>query len=78
MLYPWVVSGKVDNIEPSSKKVTSYCDKIIKSLSSEKYIENFKICQEIIDSIELPTDDQIKRGKYSSDLREAAIAYFGK
>lgn len=76
MLYPWVVNGKVETPDPSSKKITAYCEKILSTLCNDEYIDNFRECQKIIDSIELPTDDQIKRGKYSSDLREAAEAYF--
>ncbi|HHL2709836.1 TPA: AIPR family protein [Yersinia enterocolitica] len=75
MLYPWVVHGKVEGIDPGAKKITKYCDKIISTFMSEDYIEYFKICQNIIDSIELPTDDQIKRAKYSNELRAAAEAY---
>ncbi|WP_288446826.1 AIPR family protein [uncultured Serratia sp.] len=76
MLYPWVVTGKVENIEPSSRKITKHCERIVNTFSSEEYLENFKVCQKIIDSIEMPTDDQIKRGKYTSDIRDAAEAYF--
>lgn len=75
MLYPWVVNGKVETPDPSSKKITAYCERILSTLCNDEYIDNFKECQKIIDSIELPTDDQIKRGKYSSDLREAAEVY---
>ncbi|MFS7251657.1 AIPR family protein [Rahnella rivi] len=78
MLYPWVVHGKVENIDPSSKKITAYCDKVIKSFLNDSYTENFKKCQEIIDSIDIPTDDQIKRAKYSNDLKVAAEMYLIK
>ena len=72
MLYPWVVNNKVESIDPSSNKTTKYCDKILKTFDSDEYYKIFKICQKIIDSIEEPTKDQIKRGKYTSDLRNAA------
>lgn len=78
MLYPWVVFGKVETPDPSSKKITAYCDKVLKTLLNEEYIENFKTCQRIIDSIEMPTDDQIKRGKYTSELKEAAEKFLNK
>ncbi|MBJ9080251.1 AIPR family protein [Citrobacter amalonaticus] len=78
MLYPWVVFGKAETPDPSSKKITAYCDKVLKTLLNEEYIENFKTCQRIIDSIEMPTDDQIKRGKYTSELKEAAEKYLNK
>lgn len=78
MLYPWVVFGKAETPDPSSKKITAYCDKVLKTLLNEEYIENFKTCQRIIDSIEMPTDDQIKRGKYTSELKDAAEKYLNK
>ncbi|EYI39877.1 hypothetical protein SEEH1576_07598, partial [Salmonella enterica subsp. enterica serovar Heidelberg str. 41576] len=53
-------------------------DKVLKTLLNEEYIENFKTCQRIIDSIEMPTDDQIKRGKYTSELKEAAEKFLNK
>ncbi|EPH0348855.1 AIPR family protein, partial [Raoultella ornithinolytica] len=58
MLYPWVVNGKIDTPDSSSKKISKYCDNILKTLLNEEYIEHFKTCQKIIDSIEMPTDDQ--------------------
>ncbi|MEQ5284455.1 AIPR family protein [Providencia huaxiensis] len=76
MLYPWVVTGKVETPEPSAKKITKFCDKILESFKTDKYIKNFKICQEIIESIEMPTDDQIKRARYTNELKDAAIQYF--
>lgn len=76
MLYPWVVNNKVETPDPSSKKITAYCANIIKTLCNDEYVEYFKTCQKIIDSLETPTDDQIKRGKYSSDLRDAVELYF--
>ncbi|EPG2136045.1 hypothetical protein PPD64_001669 [Providencia stuartii] len=67
---------KVETPEPSAKKITKFCDKILESFKTEKYVENFKICQEIIDSTDLPTDDQIKRARYTNELKEAATQYF--
>lgn len=75
MLYPSVVIGKVDTPEPSAKKITKFCDKILESFKTDKYLENFKICQEIIESTEIPTDDQIKRARYTNELKDAAILY---
>ncbi|CRL60739.1 AIPR family protein [Proteus vulgaris] len=78
MLYPWVVFNKVETPDPAEKKITKFCDKILESFKTEKYIENFKVCQEIIDNTNLPTDDQIKRARYTNELRDVAIKYFSK
>ncbi|EKQ8001231.1 AIPR family protein [Raoultella ornithinolytica] len=78
MLYPWVVNGKIDTPDSSSKKISKYCDNILKTLLNEEYIEHFKTCQKIIDSIEMPTDDQIKRGKYTTELKDAAEEFLKK
>lgn len=78
MLYPWIATNKTENIPPSSKKITNYCDKILKTFNTEKYMEIFTTCQSIIDSIELPSNDQIKRGRYTNDLREAAEKWISK
>lgn len=75
MLYPWVVNKSVGTPAPNSGKMTAYCDKLMKTLTSDAYIVYFKECQDIIDSIPWPTDDQIKRGKYTSELKAAAEVY---
>jgi hypothetical protein len=76
--YKWVVHGKTDMPEPSSKTAEAYANKIILSLLSEdkSYIEKFKICQLIIDRTGKPTADAIKRGKFTSDLMQKANEYF--
>jgi hypothetical protein len=75
MLYPWVVNKSVDTPAPNSGKMTRYCDKLMKTLTNDAYVVYFRECQDIIDSIPFPTDDQIKRGKYTSELKSAAEAY---
>lgn len=75
MLYPWVVNKALDTPAPNSGDINKYCNRIIKTLTSDDYITHFKECQNIIDTIPFPTDDQIKRGKYTSDLRSAADVY---
>ena len=70
-LFPWIVHGKVQNVDPASNQVDGYCKKIIDVLqdADKSYIEYFKKCQDVVDRLERPTDDSIKRGKYTSDLR---------
>ncbi|EJH5690897.1 abortive phage infection protein, partial [Escherichia coli] len=76
MLYPWVVSKSMDVPAPNSGKITPFCNNIMKTLTTDEYVENFKECQKIIDKLPFPTDDQIKRGKYTSDLRTMAAEHF--
>lgn len=78
MLYPWVVNKGLNTPAPNSNDVSKFCNKIIKTLTNDHYISHFKECQNIIDTIPFPTDDQIKRGKYTSDLRLAAEEYLNK
>jgi hypothetical protein len=79
MLYPWVVHGKAEDIKPNAKKLSSYCKKVQQSISDNaQFIKHIEICHQIIDSMTIPTDDQIKRGKYTSELTAVAIEYFKK
>lgn len=73
MLYPWVVHSKVEKIDLNSRKINSYCEKIIKSFENEAYIANFSKCHEIIDAVVNEsngdvTDDQLKRSRFTSAL----------
>lgn len=76
MLYPWVVSKSMEVPAPNSGKITAFCNKVMRTLTTDEYVENFKECQKIIDRLPFPTDDQIKRGKYTSDLRAMAVEHF--
>ncbi|WP_114793832.1 AIPR family protein [Vibrio cholerae] len=73
-LYQWVVHNKVESIPCNSKKAEKYAEKVISSLVSKdkKYIGYFKRCHEIIDSIPTPSDDQIKRNRFTVELMEQA------
>ncbi|MHC1976420.1 hypothetical protein ACYPVL_25720 [Klebsiella pneumoniae] len=82
MLYPWVVHGKVEKIEPNSKKINNYCDKIIKSFKSDAYIAHFSKCHQIIDAVVNDsngdvTDDQLKRSRFTSALIDKARNLLG-
>jgi len=82
MLYPWVVHGKVEKIELNSKKINTYCDKIIKSFENDVYIANFSKCHEIIDAVVREsngevTDDQLKRSRFTSALIEKTLNSLG-
>ncbi len=77
MLFKWVVHGHVNSIKPNQSAAESYVSKIMAVLLSEgkKYSEAFAKCHDIIRSIPFPSDDEIKRGRYASDLRKAADQY---
>lgn len=78
-LFKWVSRGKVEDISPNSRKASRYTDDIIKCLLSDdrSYIEYFERCQEIVDTIGHPTDDALKRGKFTADLRAKAQELLG-
>lgn len=77
-LFKWVVHGQVENINPASKKADKYAEKIIKTLNSsnKSYIALFEECHKIIDSVGIPSDDELKRAKFTSALLEAARKHF--
>ena len=79
-LFQWVVHGKVENIAPNSKKAEKYAEKVIKVLNSpdKKYINYFHECHKILDAIDTPTDDQIKRSKFTSQMVAKAKEMIGK
>lgn len=79
-IFKHVVHGKIENIKPNSNKIDSYCSKIINILSSsdKKYEYYFQECFNIIESIEIPSRDVLKRGKYQSDLLAATKIYLDK
>ncbi|MCS6177290.1 MULTISPECIES: AIPR family protein [Shewanella] len=76
-LFKWLVHRKVENIDVSSNKADKYAEKIIKTLNSptKSYVNVFEECHSIIDSIEMPSDDELKRSKYAGLLFEAAKKY---
>jgi hypothetical protein len=70
-LFQWVVHGKVESVPTNSKRADAYAKKVISILTSKdkKYIKVFESCHKIIDSIQPPpTDDQIKRSKFTNEL----------
>lgn len=79
-LFKWVVQGKVEDFYPNSGKASKISDNIIKNLLSgdKKYIKHFETCQKIIDAVGHPTDDALKRGKFTSDLKAMAEKMLSK
>lgn len=76
-LFKWICHGKMDVPKPNSNKAEAYATKIISTLTSDDkaYVKIFERCQKIVDSVGFPTDDALKRGKFSSDLMVAAEKY---
>lgn len=79
-VFKWVVHGKTDVPHPSSGKADAYAQKIIKALSAEdkSYTKQFEQCQHIINLTGLPSDDALKRGKFTADLLHKATEYLAK
>jgi hypothetical protein len=69
-IYKHLVAGKYEDIKPNSNKASKYASSIIDSLLSEKksYEKIFQECFKIIDKLETPTRDVIKRPKYTTEL----------
>jgi hypothetical protein len=68
--FKWFCTGTTETPEPNSKKAEGYAAKLTKVLASEDgdYIEVFRKCQQAVDRIGQPTDDALKRAKFSQDL----------
>jgi hypothetical protein len=73
-LFKWVCHGKMEVPRPNANKAEGYASKIITALTSDAkdYIKMFEKCQKIIDDVGFPTDDALKRGKFTQDLMAAA------
>ena len=79
-LFKWLCHGKLDTPPPNANKAETYASKIIDVLTSDSkaYIKIFERCQKIIDSIGFPTDDSLKRGKYTQEMMNAAAKQFAR
>lgn len=77
MLFKWMVHGSVSSIKPNQSSAERYVSKIVNILQSEgkKYSDIFSLCHDVIKSIPLPSDDEVKRGRYTADLKLAADRY---
>lgn len=75
-VFKWVCHGKAEVPPPNSKKAEAYAAKLISILNSEKktYIQIFEQCQNIIDQVGMPTDDALKREKYTVDLMNTELS----
>ncbi|MFC0348633.1 AIPR family protein [Undibacterium danionis] len=73
-LFKWFCHGKMDTPQPNAKKAEQYAMKLIELLNSEDkaYIKVFEKCQKIIDLVGFPSDDVLKRGRFTQDIMAAA------
>lgn len=79
-IFKWVCHGKLEVPQPNSKKAEAYAAKLISTLNSDRkpYIQIFEQCQKIIEQVGIPTDDSLKREKYTADLMRATLATLPK
>jgi len=77
-IYKHIATGKIEDIKPNSTKAPKYASTIIETLISDKkvYEKIFQECFKIIEKLEIPTRDVIKRSKYSNDLNLEIEQYF--
>ncbi|QJD94035.1 AIPR family protein [Duganella dendranthematis] len=73
-LFKWFVHEKMDVPLAGANKATAYATRLVEVLNSEDklYVAVFAKCQEAIDKIGMPTDDALKRAKFTADLTAAA------
>lgn len=79
-VFKWLCHDSVESPQPNSKKADAYSSKIISVLNSEdrRYVEMFDRCQTIIDSVGKPSDDELKRARFSAEIRVATQAILPK
>lgn len=79
-LFKWLSTGTMETPPSNSKKSEAYAMKLISALDSDGkgYIKTFERCQEIIDSVGFPSDDELKRTKFGQEIMTAARLYIEK
>ena len=72
-IFKWLCHNKIETHLPNSKKADAYANKIINILNSENkaYIKVFENCQNLINSIGYPSEDALKRGRFTQLLMTA-------
>lgn len=75
-IFKWLVHQDMNVPAPNSNKADGYANQLIKILNDDKkpYIRIFEKCQQIISAVGIPSDDALKRAKFSSDLMKAVAA----
>ncbi|MGB3694417.1 MAG: AIPR family protein [Spirulinaceae cyanobacterium] len=72
MLLKYVIKDKEDTPKLESKKITKYCQDIIKVLSSprEEFIDKYERCMEIIEAGGWVSKDRLKTSKHTEELKQ--------
>jgi hypothetical protein len=68
--FKWLAAGTTDTPEPNSKKADSHAMQIARILTSDanEYVDIFEECQDIVDKVGQPTDDALKRARFSQEM----------
>ncbi len=79
-LFKWLCVNEMDTPAPNAKRAEGYALKLIEALNSEEksYIKTFERCQKIIDDLGFPTDDELKRARFSQETMVAARELLAK
>jgi len=72
MLLKYVINGNSKTPELNSKKITSYCQKIVEVLSSprEDFLKNYQMCVEVIKAGGWAKKDRLKRSLHTEELKQ--------
>lgn len=79
-LFNWLAVGSTEVPPANSRKAASHARKVINILNSDNkaYIRVFERCQDIVDAVGFPSDDELKRGKFTSEILQAARTALAK
>lgn len=79
-IFKWICHGKMETPPPNSKKAEAYAAKIISLLNSDdkQYVRVFEKCQKIIDAIGLPSDEALKRDRFTQEVVAEAAKHIEK
>ncbi|AWL12133.1 hypothetical protein HMF8227_01660 [Saliniradius amylolyticus] len=72
MLLKYIINGKRNSPKVGSKKIESYCNKIIEELNKprDEYLVHFERCKEIIEQGGWASKDRLKRSLHTVELKE--------
>jgi hypothetical protein len=76
-IFKWLCLNTTDFPAPNSKKAEKEAQKIVNILNSDtkSYIPIFEECQTLMKEIGIPSDDALKRNKFTTDLRISVENY---
>lgn len=75
-IFKFLCHNSMEAPKPNSRKASAYAEKMIKILNTkDRHVEIFKTAQTIIDKVGKPSDDSLKRAKFTNDLTQAVKNY---